>query len=69
LSDYELQWVGEPRTQDQKGCARCGADKHLQLTYLPFTHHIDVGDGFIATHWAPCPTNGEPILLCQGPTP
>lgn len=64
-----LKWVGEPHTGDQRGCARCGAEKHDALTYLPFTHHIDMGDGFVATHWVLCPTNGEPILFCQGPKP
>jgi hypothetical protein len=65
----DLKWLGEPHTGDQKGCARCGADEHLALTYLPFTYPIDMGDGFTATHYAPCPTNGEPILFCQGPKP
>jgi len=65
----ELKWVGEVHVGDQKGCARCGAEEHLQLAYQPFTNHIDFGDGFVATHYAPCPTNGEPILFCQGPKP
>ena len=54
-------------TYDQVGCARCGADEHLHLQGLPFTDPIDFGDGFVATHWAKCPMNGEPILYCQGP--
>ena len=31
---------------------------------MPLTYPIAFGDPFrsIATHWAPCPTNGEPIL-------
>lgn len=56
-----------PITRDQRGCARCGTDEHLGITYLPFTYPIDMGGGWIATHWAPCPTNGEPILYCVGP--
>lgn len=63
-----LKYIGEDHTGDQKGCARCGADEHLALVYKPFTQFIDFDDGFVVTHWAPCPTNGEPILLCQGPT-
>lgn len=64
---FELQWLGEPHHTDvQYGCARCGTEKHEDLTYLPITYPIDFGDGFIATHFVPCPTNGEPILLCQG---
>jgi hypothetical protein len=66
-ADDDLKWVGERHVGNQSGCARCGADEHLRLTYLPFTHFIDMGDSFVATHWAHCPTNGEPILLCQGP--
>jgi hypothetical protein len=53
-------------TDRQHGCARCGADGHDDLTYLPLTYPIEFGDAAnsVATHWAPCPTNGEPILLC-----
>lgn len=66
----ELKWVGEAHHTDrQHGCARCGAEGHDNLTYRPLTYHIDMGDGFTATHWVPCPNNGEPILLCQGPKP
>jgi len=54
-------------TGNQVGCARCGADVHDRIERLPFTHPVDMGDGFIATHWSPCPTNREPILYCQGP--
>lgn len=61
------KWIGEDHTGDQKGCTRCGAGEHLALVYKPFTHFIDFDDGFVATHWAPCPTNGEPILFCQRP--
>lgn len=59
----------EPITTDQHGCARCGADEHLGITYQPLTYPIDMGNGWTATHWAPCPTNGEPILYCVGPKP
>lgn len=59
--------LGEVYESDQTGCARCGADEHLRLVRSPLTVPIDMGDGFVATHWTPCPVNGEPILLCQGP--
>lgn len=51
-----------PITSDQIGCARCGSEGHPGITYQPFTSPIDMGGGWLATHWAPCPTNGEPIL-------
>lgn len=50
-------------TLDQVGCARCGSDGHPDITYTPLTFPIALADGNLATHWAPCPTNGEPILL------
>ena len=56
-----------PITKDQIGCARCDGDGHPGITYQPLTFPIDMGEGFTATHWAPCPTNGEPILFCVGP--
>lgn len=49
-------------TLDQQGCARCTADSHDGMTFLPLTYPIRLG-GEKLTHWAPCPTNGEPILL------
>lgn len=45
---------------DMKGCARCEGEGHPQIRFKKLTH--PVGD---LTHWAPCPTNGEPILLKQ----
>ena len=57
----------KPITADQIGCARCDGEGHSNITYQPLTFPIDFGDGWIATHWAPCPTSGEPILYCVGP--
>ena len=45
------------------GCARCHGDGHDDLTFLPLTHVVECDCGETFTHWAPCPTNGEPILL------
>lgn len=39
------------------GCARCGED-HSYINFKPLT--FACGD---YTHWAPCPTNGEPLLM------
>lgn len=43
-------------------CARCGQD-HENIVYRRLTHPITDSDGKVWTHWAPCPTNGEPILM------
>jgi hypothetical protein len=57
-------------TQDQVGCARCHGEGHKDLVYKPFTHtttiHIPVESKmrpFLMTHWATCPTTGEPIFF------
>ena len=42
------------------GCARCEGE-HGEIQFLELTNPIDVGDA-VMTHWALCPTNGEPIL-------
>lgn len=43
-------------TTDVGNCARCKQD-HQDLTFDPLSHPTDW------THWSPCPTNGEPIML------
>ena len=52
-----------PITLDQHGCARCGGDGHPNMTFLPLTHPVEINAETIFTHWALCPTNGEPILM------
>lgn len=56
--------TAEPITTDVGSCARCGKD-HTAVTFQPFARPIRKdGDGPVRyTHWAPCPSNGEPILL------
>lgn len=49
--------------RDITGCARCHGDGHEQITFTPLTHPYVEDSGLVMTHWAPCPTNGEPILL------
>ena len=46
------------------GCARCGGSHGGVVTrrmVRPFTP-VEAG-GLTWTHWAPCPTNGDPILI------
>jgi hypothetical protein len=40
------------------GCARCGAS-HFDIRF----HALDVPVAERWTHWAPCPNNGQPILM------
>lgn len=42
-------------------CARCGED-HATVEFERLARPIEVGEVTL-THWAPCPTNGEPILM------
>lgn len=55
MGDYSM-------TVDLNGCERCHGDGHPGITFTPLTHPVEIGDTKI-THWTPCPTNGEPILL------
>ena len=57
LLDSNNNWTGTVRA-----CARCGLD-HPELTFKPLTSPC--GD---FTHWCPCPTNGEPILMSMDDT-
>lgn len=43
-------------------CARCKGD-HFDVQFRRLTHPIRDDDGTVWAWWAPCPTNGEPILL------
>jgi hypothetical protein len=52
----------EPITVDIHGCARCHGDGHPGLEFKPLTHPVPSDLGAL-THWASCPTNGEPIFL------
>lgn len=44
------------------GCARCGGDH--EATFKPLTNPI-VTTEVTFQWWAPCPVNGEPIVMCQ----
>lgn len=57
---------------DLNGCARCHGDGHPGLLFQPLIYPVGCSCGHcpagelcddILTHWAPCPTNGEPILM------
>jgi len=45
-------------------CARCG-ERHEQLTPRRLAQPHDPSGPEVYTHWVPCPTNGEPILIAQ----
>ena len=55
-------------------CARCGcAHENLEFKEMaqPLTLYPDTSDvlkeTIVFTHWCPCPTNGDPILLLSEP--
>lgn len=49
---------------DLKGCARCDADGHKDLKFTRFRLPVIVSGRAMVrySHWAICPTTGEPIL-------
>lgn len=58
---------------DVNGCARCHTDTgHPGVAFRAFTHPVtsEVGGGgdLLYTHWALCPTTGEPIMLRMVPS-
>lgn len=62
---HEDKWSRETAIQS---CARCGED-HDGLTFVPFQRPPmqDDESGPFATHWARCPTTGDPILVICAP--
>ena len=50
-------------TIDLERCARCGG-KHLRLSFKPFLNPPDP----CMTHYALCPTNGEPVMMNVTPS-
>lgn len=44
-----------------RNCARCGKTHYVEWKEL--TRQIRIFDQPHITHWAPCPINGEPILM------
>lgn len=57
--------IGEKFITSTHGCSRCHGDGHENLVWKPFVHPIEFEDkiGFVATHWANCPTTGDPIMM------
>lgn len=44
-----------------RSCARCGA-RHQKVMFRNLSRPFEAEEGSW-THWAQCPTNGEPILF------
>lgn len=58
--------MSEPVIIDLNGCARCRGDGHEGLFFYELTYPVEnENEEVIATHWARCPTTGEPILMIQ----
>jgi hypothetical protein len=51
-----------------RSCARCSGD-HVGILARPLTIPFAPAEAapLIWTHWAPCPVNGEPILVMGTP--
>lgn len=76
--------MAEPNlTRNIQHCARCHQD-HQQLTFRKLTNPVRIFEDIdkpknsaftrnpttqLYSHWAPCPTNGEPILMRFGVGP
>lgn len=47
-----------------KACARCG-EEHCYVEARALTRPFAPTEagGLVWTHWFPCPTNGEPVLV------
>jgi hypothetical protein len=41
------------------GCARCGGT-HINVEFFKLSRQSFDGEW---THWAPCPANGEPVMM------
>ena len=50
---------------DVNGCARCHGNGHKGLLFFELTFPVVDADGTTWTHWAPCPKNGEPVLMLE----
>ncbi len=59
--------MSEHTFEELTGCARCGRT-HTGVVFKPLTQTSEIGE-YRMTHFAPCPTNGEPIILLSGPKP
>lgn len=60
--------AGPSFTMDMQGCARCHGDGHPGIEFRKFNEPCEIpGLGIGATHWATCPTTGEPILFLALP--
>lgn len=51
-----------PKLLDIKNCSRCGGH-HDQLRFEMLLHPVYCNAFETMTHWAPCPTNSQPILV------
>jgi hypothetical protein len=55
-------------TIDLRGCARCHGEGHPRITFRPLTFPVRRDETTVYTHWAACPTNGEPIMMLRSPS-
>lgn len=62
---YAAQLGPDDFVDDVRGCARCHGDGHSNLIWrklrFPYVDEYE-GKKFVMTHWAICPTTGDPIM-------
>lgn len=46
------------------GCPRCTKAGHAGVVFRELARPMETPGLATLTHWAPCPTNGDPILMC-----
>jgi hypothetical protein len=56
-----LELEQAPAEPALRSCARCYGD-HAAMWWVAFVHPIVDEDGTTWTHWATCPTTGDPVL-------
>lgn len=63
IRSYEAAEPGDKvvKVLDIKSCARCGED-HGTILFEKLTRPLDAGQ-HIFGWWAPCPVNGQPIVM------
>lgn len=59
--------MGLVKVEWMVGCSRCRGAGHANVVFQPLTYPLAIPGSAPLTHWAPCPTNGEPILMYVSP--
>jgi hypothetical protein len=55
--------MSETIVESIRGCARCHGDGHENLEFKELAYPVEISNYPPITHWAMCPTSGEPIMM------